>query len=483
MGQAVSTGPQVVPIMEETASEEESPWSPSDQLQNELHHAAETACKEVFPFEKLPPELQMEILRFAIPRALRSGSRPQWVKGANGTFETRDREPLKGEHVPVSLFRTSRSMSAMALWIFYSEVPLQIDVFIYVVWYNQEKRHDWAGTNHLASALQIQDLPQFRCLRNYHINCTLEDWWFEPGIEMECFRQLSCVYKERFRLICDALAHNPAIKALTVFLPCFCWLPKNERLPHADFIPSVTGHHAHGDHSQTYARILDILSPLTRLKVAEPVVFRTIFNHGKSEFQVDRPMEDCTRLECKKLALDVQQALGRLDGNDLLDEEKEWKRVKELDRGNPHMRSPETVKMLDQLWARLSELQYYRGVQGWPEVTSKGLFDSLMKQAEESICKDYRRWQKARAKERREESLRRFREEGPVAKLWSGGLQKEYDDLRKRKHRSPEDSKWLMMYQVVFESKERERRRLTREWHQRNPPVPGLENSDDDGAA
>ena len=201
MGQAVSTGPQVVPIMKETTSEEQStcspsdqmqnesqqpvpvheqksPWSPSDQLQNELHHAAETACKEVFPFEKLPPELQVKILRFAMLRALRSGSRPRWVSGANRMLEPRDQDPLKGEHMPVSLFRTSRSMSAMALWIFYSKMPLQIDVSLYLIWYNQEYRHDWAGTDHLASALQIQDLPQFRCLRNYHINLTLEDWCF-----------------------------------------------------------------------------------------------------------------------------------------------------------------------------------------------------------------------------------------------------------------------------------------------------------------
>ncbi|KAI4264932.1 MAG: hypothetical protein L6R38_009754 [Xanthoria sp. 2 TBL-2021] len=516
MGQAISKGVQVVSIIEQTASDDDqvvpihepkstcslsyqkqnalqqavpihelkSPWSPSDQIQNELQQAAETACKEVFPFEKLPPELQVEVIRFAMPQAgLRSGSRPRWVKGADGLLEPRDCEPLKGENMPVSLFRTSKSISATALWIFYSKVPLQIDVFTYVIWYNQEKRYDWADKNHFASALQIQELPQFRCIRNYHINLTLEDWWFAAPVDRQAFRASIFVFKERLRLICDALANNQAIQRLTVSIPCLCCLPMNEDLPPpAAFLPSVTGLHTHGDHSQSYMRILDVLSPLTRIKVAKPVVFRAIFNHGKGEFQIDRPMEDCTRVECKNFAQNVQQVLGRLDGKDLLDEEKEWKRVKELDRGNPGMRSIKTVELLERLWERLSEFQYWRGVNAWCDSTFKELFDDAMDQAEKSVRKDYRRWQQGQAEKRREESLRRFREEGPLAKLWSGGLQKEYEDLSMRKHRTQEDRKWLMIFKEVFESKEREWRRLTLEWHERNPPVPGLEDSDDDSS-
>ncbi|KAL8639098.1 MAG: hypothetical protein Q9226_008917 [Calogaya cf. arnoldii] len=528
MGQAVSKSVQVVPVVKRTVyednqvvpvSEPKSIWSTSDQLLNELQQAAQTACKDVFPFENLPPELQLAVVRFAMPltdlrpelpyRSIKiidgfsrdyastedhvsdfegdagsvdDASYEDDASGDDTSFgddasseddassvdydisEELGRGIYREQQVPASLFRTSKSMSAMSLSILQNDVRLHIDIFTLSIAYHRDKLHDWAITPPFPSHLQLQERPQFRCMRNYQINFMDEEGLL--GIEHQRCRDN---IKERYRLISDALANNHAIQRLTVTVPCLCCLSESD-----SNVPPP------GSFSHAYAKVLDVLSPLTRIKVAQPVIFTTINVDLPDPFDAYNPSTSCEHFECKELTSNLQQAMGCHDGKELTHEEDAWKRVKALDHGHPGIPKSESVQLLYKLYNRLNMLQRHRGMNAWHDDQMKLLFDDHVEQAEKSMRRDYKLWQKAQAKKRDEESLRRFTEGGTLAKLWSDGVGKEYEDLRMVKHRTREDEKWLLIYGEVLKSLKQENARLTRKWHERNPPLPDFGDSDDD---
>ncbi|KAL8863325.1 MAG: hypothetical protein Q9178_000005 [Gyalolechia marmorata] len=267
---------------------------------------------QTFPFEKLPVELQLMVIRFAMPPnglCLRPGI----------TGSTR-----KGEQVPVSLFRTSKSMSAMALPIFYNEVHLHIGLFPWAIWYmigmpdirNLGPRDSWSTIYQLPSQLQIQESHQYRRIRYYHINFTLEDIWFTKDILMEDYHTIFMFLKALLRLICDALAHNHSIQRLTVTIPCLCCQRENyDRSAFAPAVPLVMGLDPQSSLSQQYPWFLDLLPLLTRIKAAEPVSFRAVDEDKIDEKPASNGSSNsCERPECKDLAQSVQVLFRRLDG-------------------------------------------------------------------------------------------------------------------------------------------------------------------------
>ncbi|KAL8876179.1 MAG: hypothetical protein Q9192_008910, partial [Flavoplaca navasiana] len=204
-----------------------STWS--DQMRNKLQQAFNATHKNAFPFEKLPPELQLEVVRFTMPpTGLRPGSRdnaPQ-IQDDPTDADKLDRYVLKGERVPVRLFRVSKAMSAMALSIFHKEVPLHVDVSKWAIWHFQGEPLDWDEDDLFPCQLQIRERPQFKHAQNYHINVILDDRWFAVIDEENDYSAFQRYMKERLRLVCDALANNNAIQTLTVTIPCLCCLPK-----------------------------------------------------------------------------------------------------------------------------------------------------------------------------------------------------------------------------------------------------------------
>ncbi len=230
----------------------------------------------------------------------------------------------KGEQVPVSLFRTSKSMSAMALPIFYNKVHLHIGLFPWAIWYvmgkpdirDLELRYIWSPVYHLPSQLQIQELHQFRRIRYYHINFTLERIWFTEDIVMDNYYTICRILKARLGLICDALANNHVIQRLIVTIPCLCCHRDNHvRSAFAPDVPSVMNLDPQGSLSQEYPWFLDFLPLVTRIKAAEPVIFKAVDEDKIDELHTsNRPSNSCERPECKDLAQSVQVLLRRLDG-------------------------------------------------------------------------------------------------------------------------------------------------------------------------
>ncbi|KAL8910965.1 MAG: hypothetical protein Q9171_003776 [Xanthocarpia ochracea] len=267
---------------------------------------------QTFPFEKLPAELQLMVIRFAMP--------PNGLylrPGLTGSTHKR-------EQVPVSLFRTSKSMSAMASQIFYNELHLHIGLFSSATWYmmgkpdirNPRPRYIWNPVYHLPSQLQIQESHQYRRIRYCHINFTLEGISFAEDISMEECRTRFKISKARLRLICDALAHNHSIQRLIVTIPCLCRHRENYICSaFAPEVPLIMDLDPQGPLSQSYRWFLDFLPLLARIKAAEPITFEAVDEDKINKLQTSKgPSNPCERPECKVLAQSFQQLLRRLDG-------------------------------------------------------------------------------------------------------------------------------------------------------------------------
>ncbi|KAI4270679.1 MAG: hypothetical protein LQ337_006535 [Flavoplaca oasis] len=466
MGQTVSKLVRKVPVTEGRASEDsqevplykpKSTWS--DQVRNKLQQAFNARHKNAFPFEKLPPELQLEVVRFTMPpTGLRPGFRDNEPPIQYDPTDTDklDRYELKGERVPVSLFRVSKAMSAMALSIFRKEVPLHIDVSMWAIWHFQEEPWVWDEGDLYPCQLQIRELPQFKHAQNYQINVILDDRWFAVVDEEWDYPEFQRYMKERLRLVCDALANNNAIQTLTVTIPCLCCLSKRGNDSTSVIsVPSKMSSHSHGSVSPACPGVVDFLSPLTRIKVAKRVTYKAILLDGTDQFQADGSLIPCKQLECKDLAHSLGQSMGCLDGRELNHEEREWKRIKEVANYHPEVLEAETIQLLYELWEELNTLPDRRNINKWHDELINDLFAEDVALAEESIRRDYREWQKDQANERRQQSLRRHREGGLPAAIWSDELQRDYEDLSLRKRRTQEEENWLVIFKEVFESRRR----------------------------
>ena len=133
---------------------------------------------------------------------------------------------------------------------------------------------------------------------------------------MEDYHTIFKILKARLCDICDALAHNHSIQRLTVTIPCLCCHQENYvRSAFAPDVPSVMNLDPQGSLSQEYPWFLDFLPLLTRIKAAEPVIFKAVDEDKIDELQTsNRPSNPCERPECKDLAQSVQVLLRRLDG-------------------------------------------------------------------------------------------------------------------------------------------------------------------------
>ncbi|KAL8885528.1 MAG: hypothetical protein Q9215_006635 [Flavoplaca cf. flavocitrina] len=466
--QPVSKDDQVVPFhtLESTASQSyqllsdlqhvvpmpglKSTWSPSEQIQDELQQPAEISRKETFPFEKLPPELQLAIIRFAMPSAGIKPAIRYHQRKLSYSAQHIVRSPCEGTQLPLNLFLTSKSISAMALPIFYSEVPLQIFILTWVVWFAQEKRY-FRDKYFFTSHLQIHELPQFRLMRNYHINFPLDDWWFEDFVSLEGYHQHCLVLKERLRLVCDALANNHAIQRLTVTVPCLCCLARSGCHSRNRWMSHYTNLlHKNCSLSQTYPKYVDFLSPLKRIKVAKAVVFEVYHDIGTGKAEGDAVL--CNDAECMKLVGRLDENMGYLNGEYLPYEEEAWRRIKGLDHGNTQMWRTNSAYMLTNLWHTFNKLQS----QGFtPQNSLPRYFAVSVEKARIQMLKDHAVWQRAQAKKRRQESLRQYNEKGLPAEIWSDELQRDYEDLSLRKRRNQEEENWLMIFKEIFESRRR----------------------------
>lgn len=288
-------------------------------------------------------------------------------------------------------------------------------------------------------------------MRDYHINFTLDDWWFEDDISLEGYRKHCLTLKERLRLVCDALANNHAIQRLTVTIPCLCCLARSGCHSRDHWMSPYTALlHNHCSFSQAYPEFFDFLSPLKRIKVAKPVVFEVYRDIGTGKSEGDAVL--CQDAECMKLVGRSHENMDCLRGEYLPYEEEAWRTIKGLDHGNTRMLRTDSVYMLRALWQTFNDLQSHGFT---PHDPLPRQFAQSVERTRIRMLKDYEVWQKVQAKKRRRESLRRHREEGLTAELWSDELQRDYEDLSLRKLRSQEEESWLVSFKEVFESRRR----------------------------
>ncbi|KAL9012269.1 MAG: hypothetical protein Q9180_009111 [Flavoplaca navasiana] len=144
--------------------------------------------------------------------------------------------------------------------------------------------------------------------------------------------------------------------------------------------------------------------------------------------------------------------MDRLNGEYLPYEEEAWRRIKGLDHGNTQMWRTNSFCRLNALWHTFNNLQSHGFT---PQNPLASHFALSVEKTRILMLKDHAVWQKAQAKERRQESLRSYNEKGLCAELWSDELQRDYEDLSLRKGRDQEEENWLMIFKEVFESRRR----------------------------
>ncbi|KAL9004689.1 MAG: hypothetical protein Q9188_002504 [Gyalolechia gomerana] len=278
-----------------------------------------------FPFEKLPQEVQTMVLREAMPQ---HGLLPR---------NSRRLMEVKGDYqnaIPHNLFRVNKAISAEARCIAKKEVYLVIEVSpdnaastdaINVLSLNLK------GLANFWSHTALTDFPHFRKLSNFKLDLMTDNvrpWFHVDQVYFDCSD-----YKEKLRLVCDALATNNNIQHIIVQIPCLCSLRADDTVHIAQ------------------SKLLDFLSPLRRLKVAQPVDFR--ITHGTDHW--GEGTDDPNITENLKHLLKAN--FGDLVGEKLSKEETLWKNIKARDRTELHEAAEADVDY--KLWELFETLNDY----------------------------------------------------------------------------------------------------------------------------
>ncbi|KAL8840176.1 MAG: hypothetical protein Q9176_004024 [Flavoplaca citrina] len=303
-------------------------WIPSTQAglrstQGQMLQSSDTQAKSAdtsFPFEKLPTELQLMILRFTMPQhGLRAFSSPLPMHDPayESARQARLEELQQEDTAPTGVFRTNRSISAQALHIFNSEVYLHINPTMRTINCLREE--------HYCGSFLCQVSPRqshiLGSVSNVQIN--LGSWLgateIDFGIVQMDAKRSYRLLKETLRQICDAMTGNPNLQRLIVTLPCHCFLMNIAQ-------PAT----------QLLAYTLDYLTPLRRLCVAHTINLLPTAGFGSSPEVVV-----CRRPACSHLANTIQTQFTRLSGEELTCAEEKWKQIKAIANFKPNRNSVE----------------------------------------------------------------------------------------------------------------------------------------------
>ncbi|KAI4109320.1 MAG: hypothetical protein LQ339_001820 [Xanthoria mediterranea] len=305
-----------------------------------------------FPFEKLPTELQLMIIEYAMPS---NGLRPQSVLcplrslwNLTDKLQSRtDKELWYNQHerrrLPTALFYTNKWLSSAALAITYHHLPFYINIYPWGIMYHPRTL---LFGHHFRSHLNFQQLPQFKSLRHYRLNIMHDANWYDDnsdkhhGNRYVRFREICEVFKEQLRFVSDSLSANDNLQSLYISIPCLCCLAN-----------SGTGV------MEACSKTLDFLTPLQRLRVAKPVVLEAVHDNGFDGLEGDVWLNTCSEPECQHLAEFARKSLHHLDGKLISQEEERWKELKAMDRGDDARRSHESRISLHGLWTRLNHIQ------------------------------------------------------------------------------------------------------------------------------
>ncbi|KAL8669633.1 MAG: hypothetical protein Q9168_005788 [Polycauliona sp. 1 TL-2023] len=295
-------------------------------------HLQTTEASGTFPFEKLPVELQLQVIRSAMPpNGLLPRPVPNPTDHEDKAFfvdyeEGLKTEDLSGALVPSNLFQVNKFFNAEAYRVFLKHVYLVIRIdrqrihFLTTIYY-------WLTG--FRSYLQYTHIQHFTRMQHFRLNFEYDPWRaavaYLPGNSPDSRFAL----KEKFRTICDLLATNQNIQRLTVKVSCLCNCVKVESIEHGKSV------------------ILEILAPLKRLRVAKAVVFETRHDTELGDL-------DCNQELCDKLIDALDADMGRLTGEELSEPEKIWREIKALPRVRSHRTSIKVEEKMELFWDALN---------------------------------------------------------------------------------------------------------------------------------
>ena len=360
-----------------------SPASPTES-QGAFSRTSRKASK--FTFEKLPTELKLMIVQFAMPQ---HGLRPMCrftrsQERHNATDNKLWYKKHQREGLPTSLFYTNKWLSAAALATAYQHVPFCINIYpwgirfhdrsIYCVNFKRTPPSSSVQTYHFRSHICFEELRQFRFMRSYRLNILHDASWKQNCTQEDrdaTYTRDCRIFKEQLRLISDSLAVNDNIESLSISVPCCC----SSRVDHQAGEP--------------YFRTLESLMPLRRLRVTKPVVLRAVYDNGFDGLKGDMWLNACSRPGCPHLAEVFQASLGHLDGEQLTHEEETWKRIKDMDQGRAKIPGSRTIRSLHRLWEQLNLGQEYVGRAEGFHNAAKGDFENMARIAEKNMARNY----------------------------------------------------------------------------------------------
>ncbi|CAL8574051.1 hypothetical protein XPA_000024 [Xanthoria parietina] len=267
------------------------PDPPGHQTNNA--HIQPAKSMSTFPFEKLPAELQLMVIRFTMPQ---SGLRFQREDGRyhNATRGQRKRWyswTRQEDSVPTALFLTNHHLSAIALDTLHRDVFMHIGVSneVLSIFDQTLATHDFPGR------VPADMMHYFTSMRSYRLNIRIGElhprYMTNYILSRGMYQFLHLGLKARLELVSDMLAENPDVQRLTVTFPCCCTRPQAPNVP--PIIPLTE----------------DYLTILKGLKVGRSVQF--VPAHGP-DFQAEADL--CNKPDCLDLARTFQASMGRLTG-------------------------------------------------------------------------------------------------------------------------------------------------------------------------
>ncbi|KAL8733484.1 MAG: hypothetical protein Q9166_002111 [cf. Caloplaca sp. 2 TL-2023] len=243
-----------------------------------MHSSPQTpVAKHVgFPFQRLPVELQLMILRYAMPQ---HGLLPQplsdltkhvdWGNGRYSDLLIEYNEYLQTKDwsdaiIPFSLFQVNKFIATEARAIFFNEVYLVINIQGHRMHFLTTIVHGMKFESHL----RYSDNEHFQRMQNFQLNIAENPWLYcvkygpphDFNYGLDLVESANRVLKERIRTVCDILATNANIQKNSVRLYCLCNCLKVDT--------SLSGESA----------LLDLLAPLKRIHVVDAVMFE--IRHG-----------------------------------------------------------------------------------------------------------------------------------------------------------------------------------------------------------
>ncbi|KAI4275232.1 MAG: hypothetical protein LQ337_003371 [Flavoplaca oasis] len=302
-------------------------------VQTFLHVAVPPRPSVSCPFERLPTELQRMVIHEALPNHLLRPRHPpkgvhtgrsnywdlkindHWGEEEESSFavyldslkdaSTETRDPKAS----LNLLLVSKRVSTMTRSIYDNEIPFVIN--IHPMCFHFLERIVNKNLYYPTYTDDLPRYPHFRRLHNFELDFNHDPtWWrsclgerhgppgdhvwLKKGDPENWWKQM----KEWVQIICDTLSRHATVHRLTIYLPCLCRLKTLELVTEAE------------------VAMIDLLSPLRQLKVAQDVKF--IWLHRDTtdwKAAIRRKVYVC---HSKSLGGDLVRTLqtkfGRLDG-------------------------------------------------------------------------------------------------------------------------------------------------------------------------